>query len=367
MVSLPHNPLSTLLATPLGPPLGHPLGTPLKARLLPLGLLGILTWLFAISASAQKTYTVRSGDTLTTVAKRFQCVVDELVAMNGLRSANAIKVGQQLRIPGSTVEYAVRKRESLVDISKRFNVSVEQIVRYNGLRDKNHILVGQKLKIPRNRSVVSTVGSSSSTTSAPRTYITPSGYPAAPAPSGEWRPVLPKPTPAWNRAPSLPAAVRATLDTIRLRRSPWNYIIIHHSGTSTGHWKGMDHHHRNERNMENGLAYHFVIHNGASGIPDGNIHIGDRWLRQLDGGHMKTDPLNHKCIGICLVGNFEKTRPTARQKDALVQLTHYLLKQTELSPDRVRGHGQENSVPTACPGKNFNLPQLVTQLKQYER
>jgi len=338
---------------------------------LRLFLLSLFCWLIAQSAFAQQTYKVLKGDTLTTVAKRFQCVVDELVAMNGLRSANAISVGQTLRIPGSTVEYTVRKRESLVDIAKRFNVSVDQIVRFNGLRDKNHILVGQKLKIPRNRVrpmagyAPRSSSSSSSTSTVPPTYITP-GY-SAPTSSSDWRPVLPKPTPAWNRAPELPGAVKATLDTIRLRRSPWNYIIIHHSGTSTGHWKGMDHHHRNERNMENGLAYHFVIHNGASGIPDGNIHIGDRWLRQLDGGHMKTDPLNHKCIGICLVGNFEKTRPTARQKDALVQLTHYLLKQTELSPDRVRGHGQENSVPTACPGKNFNLPQLVTQLKQYER
>lgn len=362
---------------------------PMRIRSLIQGFVfgASLALLVAVS-HAEQNYQVRKSDTLTGIAKTFECTVEELVAMNALSSANDIRAGQLLRIPGNTLEYIVRKRESLSDIADRFNSSVSQIVRVNGLANANRIYVGQRLKIPR---VVAAPSSSPSQPQAMTTVLLPPTGPSSkppprhatpkevmgvlrsPTAPSDWRPIpmpnasatvrqVPRLTP-----PPLPADIQAKMNAVKLRRSPWQYIVVHHSGTPTGNWKGMEHYHRNERGMENGLAYHFVIHNGASKVPDGQIHVGHRWTQQLDGGHMKTDPLNHKCIGICLVGNFEKSRPSWKQRDALNRLLLVLLKQTNLSTDRVKGHRDVNPVPTACPGKYLDLVQVVDLLNKYQQ
>ena len=59
-----------------------------------------------------------------------------------------------------------------------------------------------------------------------------------------------------------------------------------------------------KRGMQNGLAYHFVIGNGTD-TQDRQIEMGSRWLKQLQGGHVKNHYINEVGIGICLVGNFE--------------------------------------------------------------
>ena len=61
--------------------------------------------------------------------------------------------------------------------------------------------------------------------------------------------------------------------------------------------------------MKNGLAYHFVIGNGTS-TGDGQIEVGDRWRRQINGGHVHSDYLNNIALGICLVGDFNRGQPT---------------------------------------------------------
>ena len=48
--------------------------------------------------------------------------------------------------------------------------------------------------------------------------------------------------------------------------------------------------------MSNGLAYHFVIGNGSSS-GNGEIEIGSRWTRQINGGHVASDYLNNIAIG----------------------------------------------------------------------
>lgn len=49
------------------------------------------------------TYIVKSGDTLSGIAKRFNVTVAELVSANGIKNPNLIRVGQVLMIPGKNV------------------------------------------------------------------------------------------------------------------------------------------------------------------------------------------------------------------------------------------------------------------------
>jgi N-acetyl-anhydromuramyl-L-alanine amidase AmpD len=109
--------------------------------------------------------------------------------------------------------------------------------------------------------------------------------------------------------------------------------------------------------MENGLAYHFVIGNGVDS-GDGEIEIGPRWTKQLLGGHVRRDAVNSVGIGICLVGNFEKTRPTVKQMLAFRELVDYLRSDVVGTKVRFAVHKEIDPGRTACPGRFFPTEQM---------
>ena len=149
--------------------------------------------------------------------------------------------------------------------------------------------------------------------------------------------------------------MRRAIDKAPVQRGRWKYIIIHNSATRQGNAKIFDNYHTRVRKMSNGLAYHFVIGNGTSS-GDGEIEIGSRWTRQINGGHVASDYLNNISIGICLVGDFDRDKPTKAQLDSLRELITYLRGRTGRTGRQfiqVRGHREINPKPTSCPGKNF--------------
>lgn len=117
----------------------------------------------------------------------------------------------------------------------------------------------------------------------------------------------------------------------------WTTIVVHHSATPGGSARSFDRYHRDKGWDE--LGYHFVIGNGSD-TPDGMVEVGSRWNKQKHGAHCKTPDnyFNEHGIGICLVGDFTKTRPTQRQLAALERLTAFLCERCGISPDRVVSH-----------------------------
>lgn len=164
----------------------------------------------------------------------------------------------------------------------------------------------------------------------------------------------------WGGGPRykyLTPAVRKAIDDAPVKRGRWKYIIVHNSATRQGNAKAFDNYHRKVRKMQNGLAYHFVIGNGTSS-GNGEIEIGNRWVRQINGGHVASDYLNNISIGICFVGDFDRDLPKKAQVEALRELINYLRRRCGKSSGKniaVRGHKQINPKPTSCPGKRFPL------------
>lgn len=158
----------------------------------------------------------------------------------------------------------------------------------------------------------------------------------------------------------LTPAVRKAIDNAPVRKGRWKYIIVHNSGTRQGNARIFDNYHRRVRKMENGLAYHFVIGNGnASG--DGQIEIGPRWTKQINGGHVASDYLNNIALGICLVGDLNRDAPTKAQLEALDELIVYLRGRVGKVKGKtaiVKGHKEINPKPTDCPGDRFPLKWL---------
>ncbi len=142
----------------------------------------------------------------------------------------------------------------------------------------------------------------------------------------------------------------------------WKYIVIHHSGLDEGTLKGIDRYHREARHMENGLAYHFLIGNGH-GLGDGDIAVGNRWKQQLAGGHLHSEAQNQVALGICLIGNFDNTKPTEKQLLSLEALLRALMKRCQLTTAAVKTHQQVNVVNTKCPGSKFPTRKFLSGLK----
>jgi hypothetical protein len=155
----------------------------------------------------------------------------------------------------------------------------------------------------------------------------------------------------------LTRSLRSQIDNAPVRRNRWRYIVVHNSGTRQGSAKAFNYYHLRVRKMPNGLAYHFVIGNGTSS-GDGQIEIGSRWTRQINGGHVHSDYLNNIALGICLVGDYNRSKPTERQLEALEELIKYLRKRVgrvEGKVSIVKAHREINPPrwPTDCPGNRF--------------
>lgn len=145
--------------------------------------------------------------------------------------------------------------------------------------------------------------------------------------------------------------VRAATAPLKIAPGRWQMIICHHSALAKGNASKYDTEHR-RRGMENGLAYHFVIGNGIDS-GDGEIEIGSRWLKQLQGGHVRDEKLNEIAIGICLVGNLQEKEPTANQVVALKELLTYLRDEVVGPGVEFKVHCEADPKHTECPGKYF--------------
>ncbi|HEY9054018.1 MAG TPA: M23 family metallopeptidase [Rectinemataceae bacterium] len=97
------------------------------------------------------TYSVRSGDSLDKIAKRFGLRQDTIISANSLQKASSLRSGLQLRIPNMDgISHKVRKGESLSAISRSYGVEVTRIVDANDLASGT-ITAGQTLFIPNAR------------------------------------------------------------------------------------------------------------------------------------------------------------------------------------------------------------------------
>jgi hypothetical protein len=170
----------------------------------------------------------------------------------------------------------------------------------------------------------------------------------------------PKPRALFDWGPHyryLTRSVRQQIDRAPVKRRRWRYIVVHNSGTRQGNARVFDYYHRHVRRMQNGLAYHFVIGNGSSS-GNGQIEVGARWNYQLQGGHVHSDYLNNIALGICLVGDYNRDKPTRAQLEALDELIHYLRQRVgniDRRPAIVKPHKEINppAWPTDCPGDRF--------------
>jgi hypothetical protein len=124
-----------------------------------------------------------------------------------------------------------------------------------------------------------------------------------------------------------------SLDAIFTTTAPvqdgrWRYVFVHHSQTASGNAATL-------ANRPGGLSDHFVIGNG-NGCIDGEIQIGQRWVSQLPAGRSPgIDKIDPNCVSICLIGDFNVTRPSPTQQVRLAQLVNTLQARLQIPRDRI--------------------------------
>jgi len=139
------SPLPTATLTPLPSPTG-------------IGPTPSPTITYTPVVTGEVTYTVSYGDTLTSIAKRYNTTVLAIMNRNGLGNPNTIFVGQQLIIPvgyepsqtppTTTIQYTVKQGETLSSIARRYRTTVEDILSQNpSISDPHHVSAGTVLTI----------------------------------------------------------------------------------------------------------------------------------------------------------------------------------------------------------------------------
>ncbi|MCP4973959.1 MAG: LysM peptidoglycan-binding domain-containing protein [Prochlorococcus sp.] len=100
---------------------------------------------------------VSSGDTISTIAARYKVSQQALIAVNGLGNADYLVIGQTLKLPGSagssisagTGRHRVSSGDTISTIATRYKVRQQDLITINGLRSADYVVLGQTLKLPK--------------------------------------------------------------------------------------------------------------------------------------------------------------------------------------------------------------------------
>lgn len=91
--------------------------------------------------------TVRKGDTLYSISRRYNVPIRDLVEANGLTPPYTLTIGRVLRMPGARY-HTVAKGDTLYSISKKYDVDLRSLSRINRLNEPYTLAIGQRLVLP---------------------------------------------------------------------------------------------------------------------------------------------------------------------------------------------------------------------------
>lgn len=120
-------------------------------NLIYVGEVFIIPHMTSTESSGYTLYTVRRGDTLWGISRKFGTSINSIVALNGIKNPNLIYAGEVFKIPSARSEqaviYTIKRGDTLWGISRKFGTTVENLVKLNSVKNPNLIYVGEKLII----------------------------------------------------------------------------------------------------------------------------------------------------------------------------------------------------------------------------
>lgn len=136
---------------------------PLKSILKTLGFTVIVMLSQSVNAVTSSFYQVKSGDTLQSIANQYDTTVNTLININNLKDKNDIKVGDKIYLTdasaltyrGKTTSYIVQNGDTLSSIAKKFNTKVSVLTELNEMQDSfDKLYVGNTITVPMTAPVI---------------------------------------------------------------------------------------------------------------------------------------------------------------------------------------------------------------------
>jgi N-acetylmuramoyl-L-alanine amidase len=137
------------------------------------------------------------------------------------------------------------------------------------------------------------------------------------------------------------------------------FIIVHHTERNNDFPLFVKLRHKYLRGWDD-IGYHYLIGNSRPFTKDGEIYIGRP--ETVPGAHARG--YNFNSIGICLIGNFNKTFPSVKQMNALVNIISEIADYYSIVSQNIFGHSELPEVKKKCPGRNINMDEVRLAMSQ---
>ncbi len=148
------------------------------------------TTLVSNTSGANGTYTVKAGDTLYSISRRFGMSLSQLVSANGISTSSIIQPGETLRVTGGEVtssvvrtnttatsggHYTVQAGDTLYSIARRNGMNLSSLLSLNGLSQSSMIYPGQRLTLSQSEGISAGYRRTASSTSTTGNYTIQAG------------------------------------------------------------------------------------------------------------------------------------------------------------------------------------------------
>lgn len=102
----------------------------------------------AVSAKNTEKYSVKSGESLNSIASRVGISVSELASMNDLTAKSGLRVGQSISIPKLVTSYTVKRGDTLIGLAKRYGTDTKTLADLNDIQQNTSLRLGDVIKVP---------------------------------------------------------------------------------------------------------------------------------------------------------------------------------------------------------------------------
>ncbi len=119
----------------------------------------LIIFLLVSPCFGDEIYIFQAGDTLYSLARRFDVSVEQIQLYNGISDPTQIMIGAQIKIPtltgttSSYIIYTIQLGDTLYSLARNNGVSLDSILLLNSLPETSILRIGMQIKIPQNQNI----------------------------------------------------------------------------------------------------------------------------------------------------------------------------------------------------------------------
>lgn len=98
-------------------------------------------------------YKIKEMDSLDSIAERFNTTVKNILDMNSCVNYKDMRIGENIIVPNNSKQYfeyyTIKQGDTIYQIARRYNINPDLLTSLNGLKDSDYIYPGQTIMIPK--------------------------------------------------------------------------------------------------------------------------------------------------------------------------------------------------------------------------